>query len=636
VRAAHTDCNDRVRKETELDHPDRAVRVREEDERRERLLIRLFGPLTIEGARTLGPRDLGGSRPKQVLEILLAARGHRVPTDRLADLLWGEQLPQNAAGSLQTFVSVLRRHLASDRERARELVITEAEAYRFATDLVDLDLDRFDELLERSAHEPTRFARRSLDQALELVRGEVFEDEPYADWAQGLRVTYQGRVLGAHLEAADAALAELDYAGALAHTEAAVARDRFSERAHRTAMLALYALGRQYDALELYRGFRTRLVEELGLEPTTVTRALESAILRQEDIHSLLPRPIRSAQGRPDERSVRLLGRTSELDALERGVRIALDGSLALLVIEGEAGVGKTRLLDELATSLVGVKVGRARCSELERHLPYVPLAAALRSALARAELDNQRLSALRHILPELRVDELAEDVAEVDALEALVELIAEQAPLALFLDDLQWADPHTFAALSYLQRRGTGVSAVVVTAVASEHAPADHAVRRLMPTTVVRLKALTENDLAPLGIPELHESTGGNPRLVTEAISADARGELSTALAETLLAQCRAEGAWAYRVLLAASVLEQPFEAESLAALLRVDEVELVEELERLCARRILRIDGLRFRFRYQLVGAVLLDSLSPARQRLLRQRLHQPVDERVVEHAR
>jgi DNA-binding SARP family transcriptional activator len=608
--------------------------VDKDHEHRERLQIRLFGPLAIEDARTLGPRDLGGNRPKQVLEILLTARGHRVPTDRLADLLWGEQLPQNAAGSLQTFVSVLRRHLASDRERARELVVTEAEAYRFATDLVDLDLDRFDQLLERSAHEPTRSARRSLEEALGLVRGEVLEDEPYADWAQGLRSTYQGRVLGASLEAAEAALAELDYAGALAHTDAAVALDRFSERAHRSAMLALYALGRQYDALETYRRFRTRLDEELGLDPSNETRALESAILRQEDLHSLLPRPIQRA-GEDRERSVRLLGRTTELEALERGVRHALDGSFGLLMIEGEAGLGKTRILDELATSLVGVKVGRASCSELERHLPYVPIAAALRDALRRAELDDQRLPALRQILPELRADEPAEDVAEVDALEALVELIAEQAPLALFLDDLQWADSHTVAALSYVRRRCSDISVVVVTAVASEHAPAEHAVRRLMPTTVVRLEELTAGDLAPLGIPELHESTGGNPRLVTEAISAKARGELSVALAEALLAQCRAEGAEAYRVLLAASVLDQPFEPEALATLLRVDEVELIEELERLCARRILRIDGLRFRFRYQLVGEVLLASLSPARQRLLRERIHQPDNERVVERA-
>jgi len=255
------------------------------EERRERMVIRLFGVLAIEdGTRTLGPRDLGGARPKQVLEILLAARGHRVPTDRLAELLWGEELPQNAAGSLQTFVSVLRRHLVSERARARELVSTEAEAYRFATDRVELDLDRFDELIERSGREPTHLARRSLEQALAFVRGEVLEDEPYALWAQELRGTYQARVLGAHLDAADAALAELDYADSLAHSEAAAALDRLSERAHRTAMLGLYALGRQHDALETYRGFRTRLDEELGLEPTAETRALEAAILRQEDV----------------------------------------------------------------------------------------------------------------------------------------------------------------------------------------------------------------------------------------------------------------------------------------------------------------------------------------------------------------
>jgi len=146
--------------------------MRVEKQNRGSLVIRLFGPLAIQdGGRTLGPRDLGGARPKQVLEILLAARGHRVTTDRLADLLWPRRRPQNAGGSLQTFVSALRRHLTPDRGRARELVVTEAEAYRFATNLVDFDLDRFDGLVERSAGEPTRVARRSLEQALALVRG---------------------------------------------------------------------------------------------------------------------------------------------------------------------------------------------------------------------------------------------------------------------------------------------------------------------------------------------------------------------------------------------------------------------------------------------------------------------------------
>jgi DNA-binding SARP family transcriptional activator len=590
------------------------------------LVIRLFGSLTIEDdGRAFGPRDLGGTRPKQVLEILLAARGHRVPTDRLADLLWGRALPQNAAGSLQTFVSVLRRHLTPDRDRARQLVVTETEAYRFATDLIDLDLDLFDELNERSGRQPTHLARRSLEQGLELVRGEVLEDEPYSTWALELRGTYQGRVLGVRLEAANAALAELDFAGALAHAEAGASLDRFSESAHRTAMLALYALRRQHDALDTYRRFRARLDEELGLEPTAETRALEAAILRQEDVRSLLPRPIRREAVDGGERPVRLLGRTRELGELERAARQALDGSLTLIQIEGEAGVGKTRLLDELATSLVGVRVGRAGCSELERHLSYVPLATALRDAFTGVELDD-RPPALRQILPELTLDEPARPFAEVDALEALVELIAEQAPVALLLDDLHWADPDTVAALSYLQRRCAGLPLVLITAVRIEHTPHDHPVRRLTPDTLVRLEPLTAADLEPLGMPDLIESTGGNPRFVTEAILGGIGPEFSPGLAETLLAQYREEGPWAYRILLAASVLGQPFDPEPLAILLDVDVAELIEELERLCERRILRVDGLRFRFRYELVREVLLASLSPARRRILRERLREP----------
>ena len=556
-----------------------------------------------------------------MLEILLAARGHRVPTDRLAELLWGQQLPQNAAGSLQTFVSVLRRHLTASRERARELVITEPEAYRFATDLIELDLDRFDCLLERAAREPTAAARRSLADALALVRGDLLEDEPYAGWSQELRSTYRGRVLGARIEAADAALAELDYADALAHTEAASTLDPFSERAQRSRMLALYALGRQHDALDSYRRFRVRLDAELGLEPTAETRQLEAAVLRQDDVRSLLPRPIALAPAAAQGRSVRLLGRDAELGALDRAAREALDGSARLILVEAETGLGKSRLLDELATSLVGVGLGRASCFELEQHLPYVPLAAALRDAVPGIAAAGQRLPGLRRILPELVLGGAATTFMEVDTLESLVELIAEHAPLALLIDDLQWADPATIATLGYLRRRCAGVALAIVGTVGSEHASPDHALRRLKPDTVLQLQPLTAADLAPLGLPGLHETTGGNPRFVTEAVS---NGDgLTEALAETLIAQCRAEGAPAYRVLLAASVLDQPFDLEPLAAALHADAGELVEELERLCERRILRVDGPRFRFRYTLVREVLLASLSPARRRLLHEQL-------------
>jgi DNA-binding SARP family transcriptional activator len=591
--------------------------------REDRPVIRLFGALEIEeGPRTLGARDLGGARPKQVLEILLAARGHRVSTDRLADLLWGDQQPQDPPGSLQTFVSVLRRRLAPDRDRARELVITETEAYRFASDLVALDLDCFDQLLERSAHEPTHAARRSLERALALVRGDVLEDEPYASWAQDLRGTYRGRVLGAHLEAADAALAELDYGAGLAHAEAAAALDCFSERAQRTAMLALYALGRQHHALATYREFRVRLDRELGLEPTSETRTLEAAILRQQEIQSLLPRTIRLTQRDAAPQSIRLLGRTSELATLERAAQRALAGSFALVLVEGETGLGKTRLLDEFVISVVGARIGRAGCSQLEQHLPYVPLATALRSALSDVELDADRLPALAQILPELALRK-RHQYAEVDALEALVALVVEHAPLVLVIDDLHSADPSTLAALSYLQHRCADVPAMVLGAARVAATFANEPLRLLQADPLVRLKPLSSTDLEPLGIPDLHESTGGNPRFVAETVRNGNRPALSPTLSNALLGQCRAAGAYAYRVLLAASLLEQPFAPETLAALLQVDATELAEELERLCEHRILRVDGFHFRFRYDLVRQVLLTSISPARRRLLQGRL-------------
>jgi DNA-binding SARP family transcriptional activator len=588
-----------------------------------RPVVRLFGSLLIEdGARRLGPTDFGGVRPKQVLEILLATRGHRVTTDRLAELVWGDERPQDTAGSLQTFVSALRRNLHPDRDTSRALVVTEPEAYRFATELVALDLDLFDELLERSAREPTRKARRSLEAALELVRGEVLEDEPYSGWALDLRGTYQGRILGAHLEAADAALAERDLAAALEHAEAAVALDRFSERAHRLSMLALYGLGRQHDALSRYRSFRRELDEELGLDPTQETRALETAILRQDDPESLLPRTLSLDENSSDESHTALLGRRVELDVLTNAVQRGLDGDFALAQIEGESGLGKTRLLDELANRLAGTRVGRATCSELQRHLPYVPLAAALRDALGGADLDDYP-PALAQILPELGREGHKAEFETVEVLEALVALVRAHAPMVLLIDDLHRADGETVAALAYLHRRTGGVAGAVV-ATRDIGAWGDF-LGRLSPDAAVQLEPLTEHDLAQIPIDGLHESTGGNPRFVAAAVAAGQPTPTSKTLTEALIAQCRAEGPRALRTLTAAAILEQPFRPEPLADILDTEPIALAEELERLCERRILRIDGVGFRFRYELVRQVLRETVSPARRLLLAQRLEE-----------
>lgn len=586
------------------------------------LIIRLFGALEIvDGDRVLGPRDLGGARPKQVLEILLAARGHHVPTDRLAELLWGTRRPEDINGSIQTFISVLRRHLVSERKRARALVVTEAEAYRFATDRIAFDLDQFDALLERSATEPTRAARRSLANALSLVRGDVLEDEPYTNWAADLRGTYRGRVLGAHLEAADAALAERDFSAALDHSNAAISFDRFSERAHRGRVLAQYALGDAHQALTTYRDFRRLLDEELGLEPSADTRALETAILRQQEPEPLLPRAIATPSA-IFEPTTPLVGRRSELTTLSDAIRAGIDSNLALIQLNGETGFGKTRLLDELAREFSDFRFGRAVCSPLEQHLSYVPLAGSLRDAdLCPAEHLEQH-PALRGILPELDPVRTSAEFADVDVLEALVALITDHAPVVLFIDDLQWADSSTIAALGYLRSRGRGRHGAIVVTVQPTAAAAEHSLWSLAPDLVIDLEPLDAVDVSRLGIPDLYELTGGNPRFVAEAMRTGEAAP-SRSLVEALIAQCRAEGLWGCRILTTAALLEQPFAPEPLAALLDTDPGTLSEELEAFCERRILRVDGLSFRFRYTIVRDVLVESISPARRRLLLDRL-------------
>ncbi len=129
-------------------------------------------------------------------------------------------------------------------------MVTEPEAYRFAIELADLDVGPLDQLLERSGEPATRQARRLVEESGRLVRGEVLAHERYASWAEGLRRTYRGRVRGAVLDAAQAALVARGYAAALAHAQPAITLDRFAEPAHRTAILALCVLGRACEAFD--------------------------------------------------------------------------------------------------------------------------------------------------------------------------------------------------------------------------------------------------------------------------------------------------------------------------------------------------------------------------------------------------
>ncbi|HEY1702345.1 MAG TPA: AAA family ATPase [Trebonia sp.] len=583
----------------------------------------LFGPVEVtEGQRRLGPGDLGGPKAKQVLELLLVARGHIVTKDRLADQLWGETLPKRAFATLENHVSILRRHL-DDVGRGRELVVTVPGGYRLAADRIGLDLDHFDDRITAAGRAGTRMARNLLDDAVRIAaRGEVLEDEPYAEWVEELRRTYRARLLGVRLDAAECALAERDTKSAIDHAQSAIAIDPYAERAYRLAMLAHYAEGDQRESLAGYQRLRSLLAEDLALEPTPQAQQVMMAIRAQEDPVSLLPRPL-GRQGLPPRlRDSPLVGRRAELRRLEAMTGDACDSTLAIAVIEGEDGAGKTRLLDELAVRLPGIRLGRGTCSNLERHLPYVPLASALRDALGEPAIAAAGLPALAAVFPELGPGPAGSPPSEAAALESLVRLWRAHAPLVLLLDDLHWADPATLASLAYLHRRSAVLPGAVIVAVGAEEALTNHELRRLPATERVILSPLRPEELAEAGLGHLHTPTHGHPRFLAATLDAGDRGQVLASLADVLLARCRAEGPEAYSLLVCAAAMDQPFDPAMLAEVARRGLDEILARLEGLREHRMLEAVGLAYRFRHEMVGEALRQSLSPARLRFLTDR--------------
>lgn len=242
--------------------------------------ISIFGYVSVRDAeRKLGPGDFGGRKPKQLLELLLLARGRMVSKEALGEALWPTKAPKNVAGTLDTYVCVLRQHLFADRTTARRVLQTMPHAYRLVTEDLELDVDRFDALTRRSEVADCRRTRlQLLEEALALAVGDILEDEPYASWAEPDRVLYRERIGRARLAAARDALVEGEPAGALRHAEASLRAAPFSEGAFRVIMLANYALGHEDLAHGAFARCRDVLGRDLGVDPTTETGSLAAAI----------------------------------------------------------------------------------------------------------------------------------------------------------------------------------------------------------------------------------------------------------------------------------------------------------------------------------------------------------------------
>ena len=239
-----------------------------------RFEFRILGPLEVEGGS--GQVALGGQKQRALLAALLLEAGRVVATERLVDLVWGEEAPKTATTSLQNSISRLRRELGPD------VLETRAPGYVLRVGPEQVDARRF-ELLLRDARRAEPAARRELLQrALELWRGAALADFTFEQFAQAEIRRLEELRLVAQEERIDADLELGRHGDVVGELEALRGAHPLRETLSRQLMLALYRSGRQAEALDVYQDARTRFVEELGIEPGPELKQLQAEILRHE------------------------------------------------------------------------------------------------------------------------------------------------------------------------------------------------------------------------------------------------------------------------------------------------------------------------------------------------------------------
>jgi YVTN family beta-propeller protein len=238
----------------------------------------------IEVSINGGSVEIGGPRLCTLLTILLLRANEPVPRDTLIHDLWGDRPPAGAQGSLEVYVSRLRKALSADP--GGPVLVTRPGAYRLLVAGEQLDARRFEGLVEDGrralAGSAPGAAAASLRAALELWRGPALGALGGEPFARVEAARLEELRLGALEDRIEADLALGRHVALTGELEALVSAHPLRERLRGQLMIALYRGGRQADALRAYRAARRMLTGELGLEPGPALRDLEQAILRHD------------------------------------------------------------------------------------------------------------------------------------------------------------------------------------------------------------------------------------------------------------------------------------------------------------------------------------------------------------------
>jgi DNA-binding SARP family transcriptional activator len=396
--------------------------------------VRVLGPARVTVAGVDAPTELLWRKHLALLVYLARSPRRSRTREHLVGLLWSDRDDKQARHSLSEALRVLRRVLGENAVQA------DVDQVRLVADCVTLDCDRLAELS----------ARGEWAAAAGLVEGEFLEGlaipeaNEFENWLAAERDLWRRRALEALVQGAAAALARGDAAAAARAGLRAVAFDRTAEPAARVAMRALALAGDRAAALRVADGLARALREALDTAPEPETLRLVERIREARVGRRVLAAP----QGGAARPRPPLAGRSAELATLVAAWERARGGRGEVVLVAGEPGEGKTRLIEELIARarLDDATVAAARAVPADRQKQWSAVAGLLAAGLGEAP-------GLVGAPPAALATLAALDAAAGDALSAAVGAAAEERPLLLALDDAQWIDPATLAALPALSR---------------------------------------------------------------------------------------------------------------------------------------------------------------------------------------
>ncbi|WP_433607739.1 BTAD domain-containing putative transcriptional regulator [Prescottella agglutinans] len=511
------------------------------------VVIRVLGSFAAEACGE--PLPLGGPRQRGVLALLAAARGQVVPVDRMVEDLWRGEPPARALASLQAYVSNLRRLLEPARppRTPARLLVSAPPGYALRLPPEAVDAWRFEQLLDeaRTLADP-RDVRVRLDEALALWRGPAFAevaDEPWAV-AETIRLN-ELRLVARELHIASG-LRLGHSATVVPETERLTRDDPLREEGWRLHALALWSSGRQADALTALRRARATFADELGLDPGPDLVALEEAILTQRTdvLRAAVPSPpadsprhgatatvLPPPENKPG--ATTFVGRSGELSALLAAAGQVVAQGARVALVTGEAGLGKSTLLEQLGARLGqdGWLVAAGRCPDMDSAPPAWAWVEALRQ-VAETVPPGEFATDLAPLLADsapVSGDAAAGRFRLRRAVWAWLSAAAGDRPVAVVLDDLHWADAAT------LELLGGGVDVrapilIVAAYRAEESERLTEALGSLARTAPLRLDlpgldatavaelVRTECEADDATVAGIAERTGGNPFYVRES----------------------------------------------------------------------------------------------------------------------